>query len=62
MADRTFEGGYRDGWASVAGDAPTPAEPTQPPEHEQRTYHLGFEYGRADALEEFQPGKEDSRG
>ncbi len=58
MAEGTFEDGYRDGWGSVAGDAPLPSDPTRPPPHEQTdmsNFQLGFQYGRADALERFQP-------
>ena len=58
MTKGTFEDGYRDGWGSVAGDAPLPADPTRPPANELTDitdFQLGFEYGRADALERFQP-------
>ena len=58
MIEGSFEHGYRDGWASVAGDAPLPANPTQPLPDEpdgKTVFQLGFEYGRADALERFQP-------
>jgi hypothetical protein len=59
MIDGSFDAGYRDGWASVAGDAPLPDNPTQPlpdePDHKSM-FQLGFEYGRADALERFKPG------
>ena len=54
----TFEEGYRDGWISVAGDAPLPDNPTRPPaeeKSEREAFQLGFFYGRADALERFQP-------
>jgi hypothetical protein len=54
----SFEEGYRDGWLSVAGDEPLPANPTRPPAEEQspmQSFQLGFLYGRADALERFQP-------
>src|SRR4051812_31315628 len=57
MTEGTFEEGYRAGWESVAGAAPLPSEPTQPPEGILRDYQHGFEYGRADVLEEFQPGR-----
>jgi hypothetical protein len=53
MTEGTYEDGYRSGWESVAGAAPVPSRPTQPPEGEPRTYQLGFEYGRADALEKY---------
>lgn len=49
-----FEGGYRDGWGSVAGTAPMPECPACPPADELRgksAFQLGLEYGRADALE-----------
>ena len=58
MTDGTFADGYRDGWATVAGDAPLPERPTFPPKVEwnSKTAFLdGFEYGRADALERFKP-------
>jgi len=54
-----FEDGYRDGWGSVAGNAPVPANPTRPPPDEivdMTEFQLGFEYGRADALKRFKPG------
>jgi hypothetical protein len=57
MTKGTFEEGYRAGWEGVAGAAPLPAEPTRPPEGTARDYQHGFEYGRADALEEFRPGR-----
>ncbi len=53
-----FKDGYRDGWGSVAGTAPMPKCPTCPPAKEwsgKTAFQLGFEYGRADALEQFQP-------
>jgi hypothetical protein len=53
-----FKDGYRDGWGSAAGTAPMPECPTCPPAEEWRgktAFQLGFEYGRADALEQFQP-------
>ena len=56
--ERAFEAGYRDGWGSVAGNEPMPPCPTCPPAEEWRdktAFQLGFEYGRADALERFQP-------
>ena len=58
MTNGTFEEGYRDGWGSVAGEAPLPTDPTRPPSDEQTDksdFQLGFEYGRADALERFKP-------
>ena len=58
MTAHSFEDGYRDGWGSVAGDAPLPANPTAPPPDEpdgKTPFQLGFEYGRADALERFKP-------
>ena len=58
MTKGNFEDGYRDGWGSVAGDAPLPSDPTRPPpgaEPGKSEFQLGFEYGRADALERFQP-------
>jgi hypothetical protein len=57
MTQGTFEEGYRAGWEGVAGAAPLPSEPTQPPEGTPRDYQHGFEYGRADALERFEPGQ-----
>jgi len=53
----TFEEGYLDGWISVAGNEPLPDNPTRPPEEEIEIepFQLGFFYGRADALEGFQP-------
>ena len=59
MTKGTFEDSYRDGWGSIAGDAPLPSDPTRPPPDEQgdkSQFQLGFEYGRADALERCQPG------
>ena len=59
MSKGTFADGYRDGWGSVAGDAPLPKKPTRPPldvQTDMSAFQLGFEYGRADALEQFQPG------
>jgi hypothetical protein len=53
-----FEDGYRDGWGSVAGTAPMPECPTCPPSEEwtgKTAFQLGVEYGRADALERFEP-------
>jgi hypothetical protein len=58
MTTGTFEDGYRDGWGSVAGTAPLPTNPTRPTPDEQTDmgeFQLGFEYGRADALERFKP-------
>ena len=58
MTKGTFEEGYLDGWVSVAGDEPLPANPTRPPaeqDSETEPFQLGFFYGRADALERFQP-------
>jgi hypothetical protein len=58
MTKGTFDEGYRDGWASVAGDAPLPPDPSRPNADEESTtepFELGFLYGRADALERFQP-------
>lgn len=52
---KTFDEGYREGWLSVAGEEPLPKNPTQPPPGEPRDYLRGFFYGRADALERFQP-------
>ena len=54
----TFQEGYRDGWLSVAGDEPLPTNPTRPPAEEEpqmESFQLGFLYGRADALDRFQP-------
>ena len=54
----TFEEGYCDGWASVAGDAPLPENPTRPEagsKGQLEPFQLGFLYGRADALERLQP-------
>jgi len=53
-----FEAGYRDGWGSLAGTAPMPECPTCPPAEDwsgKTAFQLGFEYGRADALERFKP-------
>jgi hypothetical protein len=58
MTSGTFEDGYRDGWGTVAGDQAMPECPTCPPRSEwdgMSAFQLGFEYGRADALERFQP-------
>ena len=55
MTDGTYEEGYRAGWEGVAGTAPVPPNPTQPPMDESRDYVSGFKYGRADALAQFQP-------
>ncbi|MGI8610759.1 MAG: hypothetical protein ACR2KH_00555 [Sphingomicrobium sp.] len=60
--ERAFEGGYRDGSGSVAGNVPMPECPTCPPAEEWRDktpFQLGFEYGRADALERLKPGSGD---
>ena len=57
MTEGTFEDGYRAGWESVAGAAPLPAEPTEPPDGTPRDHQHGFEYGRADGLEAFKPGR-----
>jgi hypothetical protein len=52
MHEGTFEQGYRDGWASAAGIAPLPDNPTRPALlHDKDDYETGFQYGRADALE-----------
>jgi hypothetical protein len=56
--EAAFEGGYRDGWGSVAGTAPMPKCPTCPDKVEWKgksAFQLGFEYGRADALERSNP-------
>lgn len=53
-----FEEGYRDGWGSVAGNAPWPDCPTCPAAEEWKgktAFHLGFEHGRTDALERSKP-------
>ena len=53
-----FDDGYRDGWGTAAGTAPMPQCPTCPPTEEwsgKTAFQLGFEYGRADGLERFQP-------
>ena len=58
MTDGTFADGYRDGWWGVAGRAKPPELPTCPPLAEwdgKSAFQIGFEYGRADALEQFQP-------
>ena len=58
MTKGTFEEGYLDGWASVAGDAPLPQDATRPEagdNSELEPFQLGFLCGRADALERFQP-------
>jgi hypothetical protein len=57
MTADAYEEGYRAGWEGVAGAAPLPADPAQPPEGTARDYQHGFEYGRADALERFQPAQ-----
>ena len=59
MTNGSFGDGYRDGWGSGAGDKPVPECPTCPPITEwdgKTAFQLGFEYGRADALEQFKPG------
>lgn len=59
MTSGSFNEGYLDGWRSVAGNAPVPKNPTLPPTDEQTNmteFQLGFDYGRADALEQFKPG------
>jgi hypothetical protein len=63
MTKGTFEDGYLDGWRSVAGDEPLPADPTRPPDDYSSdvSFELGFNYGRADALERYQPGSDASR-
>jgi hypothetical protein len=55
MTEGTYEDGYRAGWEGVAGAAPIPTNPTQPPTDESRDYVSGFKYGRADALAQFTP-------
>ena len=57
MTKGTFDEGYMDGWLSVAGDHPLPANPTRPSveEGQMEPFQLGFFYGRSDALERFQP-------
>jgi len=58
MTEGTFADGYRDGWGSVAGLRPAPECTTCPPLREwdgKNPFQIGFEYGRADALELFQP-------
>jgi hypothetical protein len=57
MTQGSFEDGYADGWRTVAGDAPLPDDPTRPPPGEPSDFTIGFEYGRADALERFEPDK-----
>lgn len=55
MTDGTYEQGYRAGWEGVAGTAPLPRNPTRPTEARSDDYPMGFRYGRADALERFEP-------
>ena len=58
MMKGTFEEGYGDGWASVAGEAPLPKCPTCPPREEwagKTAFQLGFEYGRARCARAVQP-------
>jgi hypothetical protein len=51
----TFDDGYREGWASIAGDSPLPPDPKPPPPGKLATYGAGFAYGRVDALERLRP-------
>jgi len=62
MTEGTFEDGYLDGWRSVAGDEPLPDNPTRPPDEDDSAdrFDIGFHYGRADALERYQPGSKAS--
>jgi hypothetical protein len=55
MAHLTYDEGYRDGWESVAGLRPLPGDPTPPQAGEPRDYELGFQYGKSDALERYEP-------
>ena len=57
MTEGIYEEGYRAGWEGVAGTAPLPPNPTRPTEAKADDYALGFKYGRADALEQFKPGR-----
>jgi hypothetical protein len=47
----TFEEGYQDGWASVAGSDPLPQHATEPFPREQQTPQKGYTYGVSDAKE-----------
>jgi hypothetical protein len=58
MTEGSFTDGYLDGWGTVAGSTRPPGLPTCPPAEQwagKSEFQLGFEYGRADALEQFQP-------
>jgi len=47
---RTFENGYREGWAATTDERLSDAWTCQPA-NDQHDYQAGFEYGRADALD-----------
>lgn len=55
MEEMTYLDGYREGWASIAGDAPLPADSRAAPQGKLATYSTGFAYGRLDAIERFIP-------
>ena len=60
MDQSDFEDGYLGGWSTVAGNRPPPPSPTCPPEDQRgdkTAFQVGFEYGRADAHEQFQPSR-----
>ncbi len=53
--DGAFNEGYRDGWQSVVGIRPMPADRTRAPPDASGNltpFELGFENGRVDALEQ----------
>ena len=58
MTGGSYADGFLDGWESVAGEAPPPAEIIYPPEGEPRDYRAGFQYGKSEAAMRFRPGAE----
>lgn len=55
MAEKTYNMGFGDGWKSVAGKKPRPADVVYPPEDDARNYEVGVLYGRAEAEMRLQP-------
>jgi hypothetical protein len=55
MEETTYDDGYREGWAAIAGDRPLPTDPRPRPADPFATYAAGYAYGRLDAIERFVP-------